>query len=191
MRFRFFYPYLAVSLFFISCSSSSNFMIPGAKTIQDDEIANEYLEIGDEYLTLKKYDKAIKFYQKAQKNKRFSESAAYKTGRAYGISGKYEEALAEYEALLQKDENNTALKISVAYLLAMTGKTKEALSIYEDLLESDNADVHTNYVNLLLETGDLEKAEEMLVKIKEKFKGNKDIPALERRLKELEIKRKK
>lgn len=188
---RFFYPYFALFFCFAACTSSSNFMIAGAKNLQNEEIAGEYIEIGDEYFALKKYDKAIQFYRKAQKNKKFYNSASYKAARTYGMSGKYEESLKEYEALLKKDKNNTALKISVAYLLAMTGNVEKSLSIYETLLESDNADVYTNYVFLLLETGNLEKAEIYLGKLKEKFKGNEDIPLLEGRLKSLKSKREK
>ena len=68
------------------------------------------MSIGDAYLDLKKYDKAIQYYQKAMESKSLYWTAYYKLGRSYALAKKWSEAKNVYYKLLKRDPENVDRK---------------------------------------------------------------------------------
>ena len=79
-------------------------------------------------------------------------SSYYKLGRCYALSKKWPEAKTVYEKLLERDPSNINIKLSLAYISAMSGNIEEAENYYQKLYADfpDNADIISNYINILL-----------------------------------------
>ena len=73
---------LFISFVICSCKSTVHLPVPGEVSIKKNNIYSEYMSIGDAYLDLKKYDKAIQYYQKAMESKSLYWTAYYKLGRS-------------------------------------------------------------------------------------------------------------
>lgn len=172
-----------VSFFlFFSCNTTAHIPVPGEKTVQKNNISNEYYTIADAYFDLGKYDKACTYYKLAMKNKALYWSSYYKLGKSYVNLKNWAEAEKVFVDLLKRDSENVSLKMSLAYISAMNNDLVKSEELYSQMWETnpDNADILSNYINVLIAAGKKEKAKELSVELKEKFKDNKYISEFEK-----------
>ena len=175
------------SLLFFSCSTISNFFIPGEFDIINENISIEYFTIAEGYYDLEKYSKAIEYYKLAMKNQDLYYTSFYKIAKSYALLKEWNEALVYYKELLERDSENTSLKLSVSYITAMSGKTDEAIAQYEELLVENPNDqfILENYIALLIFAERGEDAEKNLLELKKKFPDSKEIKEFAARIAEL------
>lgn len=171
------------------CSSNGTFAIPGEGEVIQKNLLTEYLNIARAYDDLKKYDKAVEYYEKAlsvDKKGEFSNSILYSIGRCHAVSGKWSEALDVYESLLEKDSGNTNLKISIAYVYAMSGDLDKACSSYSEISKENPTDISLlkNYISVLLAADKTEEAKAQLSLLVERFPGDSSIKELEKKINE-------
>ena len=172
-----------VSIFlFFSCNTTAHIPVPGEKTVQKSNISNEYYTIADAYFDLGKYDKACTYYKLAMKNKSLYWSSYYKLGKSYVNLKNWAEAEKIFVDLLKRDSENVSLKMSLAYISAMNNDLVKSEELYSQMWETnpDNADILSNYINVLIAAGKKEKAKELSFELKEKFKDNKYISEFEK-----------
>ena len=182
------------SLFLLfSCNTTAHIPVPGEKTVQRNNISNEYYTIADAYFDLGKYDKACTYYKLAMKNKSLYWSSYYKLGKSYVNSKNWEQAEKVFVDLLKRDSENISLKMSLAYISAMNNNLVKSEELYSQMWETnpDNADILSNYINVLIAAGKTEKAKELSIELKEKFKDNKYISEFEKYFSEEQEKRQK
>ncbi len=182
-------------LVFCSSCAGTHLPIPGEKAVIESNIENEYLNIAKAYENLKNYTKALEYYNlavKADKSGNIGNSVDYSMGRCYALSGDWKNALSKYNSLLEKDPGNVSLKSSVAYILAMKGDFEEACSRYEALVSENpqDASLLKNYISVLIAAEKNERAEEMILLLKESFPDDKDIETIEKKLKKPEAEEK-
>ena len=161
---------LLLCSFTFSCTSYG-----AVKVVANEEkiilknLATEYANIADSYFDLKKYDKAITYYDKALDIQKKDVSIMYKLARTYALSSKWYEAIDLFQSLLKLDPNNNLFNTSLAYVYAMSGNLDAAMNIYEELYSNNNYNIEllNNYTRLLIDINDIEKAEMLLTKMTE------------------------
>lgn len=176
--------FFLISFLFFGCQSTHSIKVPGENKILLKNITGEYYNIAEAYLNLKKYDKAIEYYERASGDKSLYLTCRYKLARCYALSKKYGEAEEIYRQLLLLDGENKDLKLSLAYVYGMNGKIDEALTLYgelESVFPTDSAIVE-NQITLLIYSKKIEQAESKIAFLKEKFPENANIKKLEENL---------
>ena len=172
--------FFLLSLFFILLSPGCNStlkVIPGQTAQEKLDLYNQYMLIADEYFSLKKYDKAVLYYEECLKCEELYWTAYYKIAKISVIQSNWEKALKMFNTLLERDKENLTLKENIAYIYAMKGEKEKAVSIYLELIEV-SPDVSTYYENLIsvyISIENAEEAEKYLLILKEKFPDSNKI----------------
>ncbi len=183
------------SIFFLpgmsSCSSSGGLSIPGESSVVLKNIVTEYMTIAKAYDDLKKYDKAVEYYQmaiNADSENTLGNSAYYNIGHCYAMAGDWKNARTVYEELLKKDGGNTNLKISLAYIDAMSGNLDSACLRYAELCEKNPTDAALlkNYISVLIAAEKKDEAKNGLELLKKNFPDDSSIKDIEKLLVEPE-----
>ena len=149
------------------CASSGISLSMGETRTLLRNLSVEYCEMADSFFEMKKYDKAVNYYQKSLKVKK-SLSVKYKLAKAYVMLNKWAEANVLYKELYCKDKENSALITMYAYTEIKTGNVKNALSLYKVLYEKNPVDttVLKNYVLILLELEKMDEAAKYFEELK-------------------------
>lgn len=160
------------SLLLASCTS--NGMIPGKSGLQMKSIYQEYMNLGDAYMELKKYDKAVTYYELASERKELYWTACYKLAQVYLKQGNFSSSLANYQKLIKRDPDNSQLKESIAYIYGQTGDFSSAIQVYEELvtLYPESQAYLENYIVVLISAEENEKASEKIDLLLELFPDN-------------------
>jgi predicted Zn-dependent protease len=137
----------------------------------DKDIAAEHYAIAEGYAGNAKYDKAIEYYQKAARYKKFENAANYGLTRVYALSGKWEESCALLEALHAQDPDNTMITSSYAFVLASEGRSVKAMDLYERVYHAseDDPQAGRNYAEILVIVQRYQDALDVIAELKEKF----------------------
>lgn len=177
------------SVLFLSCTSSSVYVLPGKKDALISNINTEYYVIANEYMELAKYDKAIFYFNEAM-NKGYQnrEDIELRLAKCNALSGKYEKAIELYEALLLKDSNNTLIKKSLAYVYYMDGNFVHSQSLYEKLYKEHfyDSSISKNYIKVLLAQNKYEEGTEIYSEFVTYFPEDSEIPQLKKLLTSVE-----
>ena len=149
------------------CASSGISLAPGETRTLLRNLSTEYCEMADSFFEMKKYDKAVNYYQKSLKVKN-SLSVKFKLAKTYVMLNKWAEANSIYKELYRKDKENSALITMLAYTEIKTGNVDNALSLYKVLYEKNPVDtiVLKNYVLILLELKKTEEAAKYFEELK-------------------------
>ncbi len=185
--------FLLMLMFFsfsaVSCTSrGTSGIVPNEREIVLKNLSSEYVIIADAYMNLKKYDKAVEFYQKALAGNPRNKQVEYSLAGAYVFNKQYKAALKLYQHLLQSDASNTSIQLSIAYVYAQLGEIEPALNIYESLYQTEtyNSTVLTNYGLLLVHQKSYEKAQSLLQELTELNPESEAVKKLEKALTEAE-----
>lgn len=175
---------------FSSCSTNGGFSIPGENDVVVKNLVTEYMNIAKAYDDLKKYDKAIEYYQmamNADKNKTLMNSAYYSIGHCYAMAKDWDNARKVYEGLLEKDGGNTNIKISIAYIDAMSGDLERACGGYKALCEENptNVSLLKNYISVLIAAEKKDDAEKALSVLAEKFPDDTSLKEIQQAVESL------
>ena len=184
--------FVSLTVFFLamsSCSSSGGLSIPGESSVVLKNIVTEYMTIAKAYDDLKKYDKAVEYYQmaiNADSENTLGNSAYYNIGHCYAMAGDWKNARTVYEELLKKDEDNTNLKISLAYIDAMSGNLESSCARYAELCEKNPTDAALlkNYISVLIAAEKKDEAKNSLELLKKNFPDDSSIKEIEKLLEE-------
>lgn len=177
------YPVLALMfLLHTSCTSL------GQNSTHRD-IAAEYYAIGEGYAAITKYDKAIVYFQKAAKQKEYSNAANYSLGRMYALSGKWKEAADVFSSLYKQDKTNILVSTAYSFALVSNGEKEKALDISTLLWQNcpDDPVVGRNYAGMLILAGKYTESLDHIVLLKARFPDSdalKGIEDLEKKAKE-------
>ncbi|MCR4939702.1 MAG: tetratricopeptide repeat protein [Treponemataceae bacterium] len=159
-----------MALLFISCNSTSfTNLFSGVYSTSAEELASEYYDIANAYYDLKKYDKAIEYYEKTQALLTEENlTITYNLARIYALQNNWSQAESYYERVFALDQNNTSIGMPYAYVLAKQGKAMEASAVYRGFYERNPADKNllANYILVLLELDSDETAANMLEELK-------------------------
>ena len=178
---------LLYSLIVLSSCASSSLRVPGESRIILKNLANEYYTLADGFLEIKNYTKAAEYYKLAMRNEDLYLAASYKLARCYALAKDWEKATEAYSFLLNLDKDNVQLKTSLAYITVMSGKIDDGILQYQELLTQNpyNENLLESYVELLINVGRGEDAEESFFTLKEKFPDNKQITSFAQQLSEI------
>ena len=184
--------FVSLTVFFLamsSCSSSGGLSIPGESSVVLKNIVTEYMTIAKAYDDLKKYDKAVEYYQmaiNADSENTLGNSAYYNIGHCYAMAGDWKNARTVYEELLKKDEDNTNLKISLAYIDAMSGNLESSCTRYAELCKKNPTDAALlkNYISVLIAAEKKDEAKNSLELLKKNFPDDSSIKEIEKLLEE-------
>lgn len=165
------------SVLLSSCAS-----MRGGVTARD--ISAEYYAIAEAYAELAKYEKALPYYEKAEKQKEIRNAARYGRARMYAMLGKWTESCEILADLLAKDPGNEMLETAYAFSLVSSGNAKDSLDIYRKIAERrpDDPAVARNLAEVQIIAGLYSDALETIALIKKKFPDSevlKDLPGLE------------
>lgn len=164
-------------LFVILISCKSNNLIPGLNNAKELNIYSEYMSIADEYFSLKKFDKAQIYYTKCLDSKDFYWQAYYSLAKTYLNLAKYQEALDYTLVIYSRDKENQTIKETLAYLYAMLGEKEQSINLYNELI-LQNGQINSYYENLIIiyiKDKNIEKSQEVIALLKEKFPDNQNI----------------
>ncbi|MCQ2981144.1 MAG: tetratricopeptide repeat protein [Treponemataceae bacterium] len=153
------------SLFCTGCASrAASWIVPNEQKVVIQNLASEYASLADSYVELKKYSKAVEFYQKSLAIDSTNNQTIYSLAKAYTLNKQWNEAENLYRLLLTADPENTTFQLYLAYIYAQKDEFQKALELYESLYEKNplNTNVLTNYGLILVHEGNLQKAEQLL-----------------------------
>lgn len=150
-----------------------------------EEFAEEYINIADGYVDLKRYDNAIFYYERALKSKNHYYGVLFKIARVSALKKDWERAKKSYKELLERDPENMSLRSSLAYVSAMSGDLENALKSYEMLSEKapDNQGILENYIAVLLAAEKKDLAREKIVMLEDKFPQSEKLSAFNESIK--------
>lgn len=115
-------------------------------------LAEHYIELGNNYMELKKYDKAATAYSRAIELDSENIGGAYNYARALIETGKYEEAINLLVKLTKQDPENTLFLTALAYAYYRAGRNEEAITTYSKVVMLRyNDEVSTANLCILLE----------------------------------------
>lgn len=163
---------LACLLLLCSCSSTGNSfanLFSGSPQVSSETLAAEYYDIANAYYDLKKYDKAIEYYEKTQDLlPEENLTITYNLARIYAIQNRWSESEEYYSRIFELDQNNTTIGMPYAYVLAKQGKTMEASALYRGFYERNPVDkkLLANFILVLLELDEDEEATELFEELK-------------------------
>ncbi len=152
-----------------------------AKGSVDKDLSGEYFSIAEAYTELKKYDKAIDFYKKAQKSKAYKKASHYNMAQVYALQKNWKQCIKYLEPLHNEAPDNIKITGAYAYALASSGKSKKALELYKAIYDknTDTPEYFFNYVRLLIITKEYKTAKELLEAEREKFTESEDAKTIE------------
>lgn len=151
------------------------------------DMAGEYYTLAEAYSEVKKYDKAIVYYEKAAASREYSNAAKYGLARSYALTGNWDGAVKILSSLLKRDPDNKTLASSYAFALVSSSRMDEGLTLYKILWEKypDDSVMARNYAELLFIAGKYDETTAQIALIKERFpdtEGSKNIAALEKKI---------
>ena len=162
----------ACLLLFFSCSSTGNVfadLFSGSVQVSSETLAAEYYDIANAYYELKKYDKAIAYYEKTQDLlPEENLTITYNLARIYAIQNKWSSAEQYYSQIFDRDQNNSTIGMAYAYVLSKQGKAMEASALYRGFYERNPADkkLLANYILVLLEIDEDYEASQLFEELK-------------------------
>jgi len=158
-------PYILLLLCFLFLFASSLFAKKGV------DLSAEYFSIAEAYSEVKKYEKAIEFYKKAEKDDAYANAAAYNIGRMYALLKMWHEALATLKPLYEKEPTNEKLLCAYAYALVANGSFEEGEVLYKQIYENNKESPQAafDYTRLLIVAKKYDDAKAMLETLKEQF----------------------
>ncbi len=159
-------------IFLCSCSSTGDGfanLLSGSTQVSSETLAAEYYDIANAYYDLKKYDKAIEYYEKTQDI--LSEenlTITYNLARIYALRNMWSDSATYYERIFSRDQNNTTIGMAYAYVLAKQGKTMEASVLYRGFYERNPADkkLLANFILTLLDFDETYEASKLFEELK-------------------------
>ncbi len=159
--------YAAVILF---CCISALF----GKGRVDTDLSKAYFELAQGYAEIKKYDKAIEYYQKSADDPVYTNAAEYELARMYALKGEWKTAIKLLELHYKKAQENTVIRNAFAYALAAGGETERACALYKKVYESDQENPETvfNYIRILIVVKNYDEAQKILDAAKITFVEN-------------------
>ena len=136
-----------------------------------EDLTAEYFSIAEAYSELKKYEKAIEFYKKAEKNEEYAHAAAYNIGRMYALLKMWREAVATLKPLYEKEIENEKLLVCYAYALVANGDIEEGEELYKKIYENNKESPQAafNYARLLIVAKKYDDAKNLLADLSEQF----------------------
>lgn len=151
------------------------------------DMAGEYFTLAEAYSEVRKYDKAIVYYEKAAASKEYSNAAKYGLARSYALTGNWDGAVKILSSLLRRDPDNKTLASSYAFALVSSSRTDEALTLYKILWEKypDDSVMARNYAEMLFIANKYDETTAQIALIKEQFpdtEGSRNIAALEKKI---------
>ena len=75
-------------------------------------LAGEYFYIAECYAEVKKYEKAIEFYKKAEKYEEYANAAKYNIARMYALLNEWEKAFNILKPIYEKEKENELKKMN-------------------------------------------------------------------------------
>lgn len=138
---------------------------------KSEDLSAEYFSIAEAYSELKKYEKAIEFYKKAEENEEYSNAARYNIGRMYALLKMWQEACDVLKPLYEKESENEKLLTSYAYALVANGNIAEGEELYKKLYDNNKESPQAafNYIRLLIVAKKYDNAKNMLDTLAEQF----------------------
>lgn len=186
-------PVLAVflALCCVSCSTTDLMqeLTGNVQSMDSETIAAECYDIANAYYDLKKYDKAIVYYEKVMTYMGYENNTViYNLARSYAMQNNWEDAEYWYSELFDQDINNVTIGMAYAYVLAKQGKLMEARALYQGFYQRNNVDKNllANYILVLLELGEKEDALEYLEELKALEPDAREISTIEKKIEEME-----
>lgn len=157
-------------LVFCSCSTTGFAdLFSGSSQASNETLAAEYYDIANAYYELKKYDKAIEYFEKTQDLlPEENLTITYNLARIYAIRNKWGDAEEYYSRIFNHDQNNSTIGMAYAYVLAKQGKSMEASALYRGFYERNPADkkLLANYILVLLELDEDYEASQLFEELK-------------------------
>ena len=123
--------------------------------------------IGYYYERAGQSEKAIEYYQRGAKNKPYLRQARQRLGAIKLQNNDYAGAIVEYEALLQEHPEDVSIYLFLGQMYLHTKEHHKAIESFERALtiEPDNFELHDDYVESLVQSGQLREAIEQMHKI--------------------------
>ncbi|MCM1321150.1 MAG: tetratricopeptide repeat protein [Bacteroides sp.] len=168
------------------CFCSSSYVSFSDRLILDNIFA-EYYSLAEEYAKLKKYDKAILYYEKLLSVKEYTLQVSYKIARTYALAENWNDSAEMYRQLLENDPQNASIKTSLAYVLAKKGDIEAAAVLYDEIMQiypyEPNALKNAVLVQAL--SGNEAKMQELIETFRVTFPLDESIAALEKEAAEI------
>lgn len=141
-----------------------------------ENLSEEYITIAQSYADLKKYDKAVEFYKKAEKSPEYQNAVHYNLAQIYALQNDWVNCLKYLKPMYEKVPNNTKICIAYAYALASSGHEKAAVSMYEKIYldNPDTPEYFFNYIRILIAAKKYKEAEKFLDEAVNKFPDEED-----------------
>ncbi len=154
----------------------------------DEDLSGEYFSIAEAYSEVKKYDKAIDYYLKAAKNKKYKKASQYNLAQIYALKNDWKNCIANLKPMYNEAPDNVKIATAYAYALASAGEEKKALNIYKNiyLQNEETPEYFFNYVRLLIIVKKYNDAKDLLSEAKLKFKKDEDTQVIEKLEKKIE-----
>lgn len=157
-------------ILFCSCTSTDfDSLFARKEQVSSETLAAEYYDIANAYYDLKKYDKAIEYYEKTQ-NMLSEENLTitYNLARIYALKNNWSKAEEYYTQIFERDQNNVSVGMAYAYVLAKQGKAMEASALYRGFYERNPVDkkLLTNFILALLELDEDDEAKNLFEELK-------------------------
>ncbi len=161
-----------------------------AKGSTDKDLSPEYFAIAEAYTELKKYDKAIDYYKRAEKSKSYGRAANYNLAQVYALKKDWPNCIKYLKPLHEQAPKNIKISSAYAYALASNKQEAKALELYKSVYEDspETPEYFFNYTRLLIVVKKYDEAKKMLEDAKKKFKKdeeNKTINELEKTLNDI------
>lgn len=155
------------------------------------ELAAEYLELADAYEEVKRYDKAITYYERAAEHEEYFNATRYKLARVYALTGKWEQAISVLDILYTREPDNLLISNAYAFALLSAGDKEKAFPIYEkNYIENEHDPVQArNYAEMLFLAERYQESREIILKMREEYGDAEylsDLDDLEKRISKAE-----
>ncbi len=140
------------------------------KAKNEPENVEAQMKAGDMYAQIGRFDRALEFYEQANKIKPDDLPLIIKTGNAYFDSRQYETAEKWYlKALGKKEDTNVRTDLGITFLERQNPDIDRAVSEFQKSLQADPKHLPTIY-NLSLayhRKGDIEESKKYMAKLDE------------------------
>jgi len=116
------------------------------------EIAAEYFNLGNAFFELRKFDRALDFYERALAYSSSFPEGGYNLARVYILQDRFGDAVEILKGLLDRDRDNLVVLQTLAYALGKAGRVEEAVDAYGEVLARSEGNIAALYnLSLLLE----------------------------------------